>query len=308
MPSSIKHLPFIVVLMAGLASFSQAAERVEKPEALAKHVILVGSDGFGAYAFEKAKVPHLRKMMKEGAYSLKARSVLPSSSAVNWASMLMGSDPVLHGYTEWGSETPEIPSRVVGETGIFPTIFSLLEKQRPEAKKGVSYTWEGIGHLFEKPWVDLDYNGYSEEKTLEKALEFITQEKPALVSIHFNEPDSIGHEIGHDTPEYYEKVEMIDGLTGKLLDALEESQMMKDSVIIFTADHGGIGKGHGGQTLTEMEIPWIVYGKNVPAQGELEFPIITYDTAATIAYILGLETPDVWRGKPVTEAFEKDSD
>ncbi|WP_227370311.1 alkaline phosphatase [Halomonas sp. M20] len=308
MPNSIKHLTFIVMLMIGLASFSQAAEKVEKKEALAKHVILVGSDGFGAYAFEKAKVPHLRKMMEEGAYSLKARSVLPSSSAVNWASMLMGSDPVLHGYTEWGSETPEIPSRVVGETGIFPTIFSLLEKQRPDAKKGVSYTWEGIGHLFEKPWVDLDYNGYSEENTLEKALEFITQEKPALTSIHFNEPDSIGHEIGHDTPQYYEKVEMIDGLVGKVIEALEESNMMKDSVIIFTADHGGIGKGHGGQTLVEMEIPWIIYGKNIPAQGELEFPIITYDTAATIAYVLGLETPDVWRGKPVIDAFEKESD
>ncbi|WP_216594736.1 alkaline phosphatase [Halomonas sp. PR-M31] len=306
MPNSIKHLTLIAIMMISSISFSQAAEKVEKPEVLARHVILIGSDGMGAYAFEKAKVPHLRKMMKEGAYSLKARSVLPSSSAVNWASMLMGSDPVLHGYTEWGSETPEIPSRVVGETGIFPTIFSLLEKQRPDAKKGVSYTWEGIGYLFEKPWVDLDYNGYSEESTLENALEFIVDEKPALTFIHFNEPDSIGHEIGHDTPEYFEKVEMIDGLVGKLLDALKESKMMQDTVIIFTADHGGIGKGHGGQTLTEMEIPWIIYGKNVPARGKLEFPIITYDTGATIAYILGLETPDVWRGKPVTEAFEKD--
>nr|WP_298416104.1 alkaline phosphatase [uncultured Halomonas sp.] len=308
MANSVKCLTFIIMLTLGFSSFSVAKEKDEKPEALAKHVILIGSDGFGAYAFDKAKVPNLRKMMKDGAYSLKARSVLPSSSAVNWASMLMGSDPVLHGYTEWGSQTPEIPSRVVGDTGIFPTIFSLLEKQRPEAKKGVSYTWEGIGYLFEKPWVDLDYNGHSEENTLEKALEFIVDEKPALTSIHFNEPDSIGHEIGHDTPEYYEKVEMIDGFVGRFLGVLEENDMLNDAVIIFTADHGGIGKGHGGQTLLEMEIPWIIYGKNVPAQGELEFPIITYDTAATIAYVLGLETPDVWRGKPVIEAFKKDGD
>ncbi|MFA6945047.1 MAG: hypothetical protein WC220_04015 [Pedobacter sp.] len=35
-----------------------------------KHVILIGSDGFGAYAFENAKVPNLRAMMKEGSWSL----------------------------------------------------------------------------------------------------------------------------------------------------------------------------------------------------------------------------------------------
>ncbi|MGC3873227.1 alkaline phosphatase family protein [Halomonas sp. GXIMD04776] len=288
----------------GLVSFCSAAQGAKKPETLAKHVILVGSDGFGAYAVPKADIPNLRKMMKEGAYSLKARSVLPSSSAVNWASMLMGSGPELHGYTEWGSKTPEIPSRVVGETGIYPTIFSVLEKQRPEAAKGVSYTWEGIGHLFEEPWVDLDYNGYSEEKTMEKALEFIVEEKPALTFIHLNEPDSIGHEMGHDTPEYYQTVEMIDGLVGRLLDTLAKNGMMENSIIIFTSDHGGVGKGHGGGTLLEMEIPWIIFGKNVPAKGKLQSAIIIYDTAPTIAYILGLKIPDVWRGRPITEAFE----
>lgn len=304
MASLIRNLALIAVLTLSLVPLCNAAQEEENTQVLAKHVILVGSDGFGAYAVPKAKIPHLRKMMKEGAYSLKARSVLPSSSAVNWASMLMGSGPELHGYTAWGSKTPDVPSRVVGETGIYPTIFSVLEKQRPEAIKGVSYTWEGIGYLFEKPWVDLDYNGYSEEKTMEKALDFIVEEKPALTFIHLNEPDSIGHEIGHDTPEYYQTVEMIDGLVGKLLDTLEENGMMEDTIVIFTADHGGIGKEHGGETLTEMEIPWIIYGKNVPAKGKLHSSIVTYDTASTIAYILGLKTPDVWRGRPITEAFE----
>jgi predicted AlkP superfamily phosphohydrolase/phosphomutase len=38
-------------------------------------------------------------MMENGSYTLKMRSVLPSSSAVNWASMFMGAGPELHGYT-----------------------------------------------------------------------------------------------------------------------------------------------------------------------------------------------------------------
>lgn len=302
MVDSINRLALIAALTLGLTAFCQAAEDAGKP--LAKHVILVGSDGLGAYAFQEAKIPHLRKMMKEGAYSLKARSVLPSSSAVNWASMLMGSGPELHGYTAWGSQTPDVPSRTLNEADIYPTIFGLLQQQRPDARKGVAYTWDGIGYLFERSWVDLDFHGYNEEKTLEKALEFIVEEKPALTFIHFNEPDSVGHEIGHDTPAYYEEVERIDALMGRLLITLKDSGMMEDSIILFTADHGGIDKGHGGETLLEMEIPWIIFGRNVPAKGKLRSAIVTYDTAATIAYILGLTPPDVWRGRAITEALE----
>lgn len=291
----------VIILTFLYSCKSYQPNQVAKP--LAKHVILIGSDGFGAYAFKKAEVPNLRKMMKNGSYSLQARSVLPSSSAVNWASMIMGSGPELHGYTEWGSKTPEVPSRILGKSGIYPTIFSLIDAQMPEAKKGVSYTWGGIGYLFEKDMVDLDFNGKTDIATKKKAIDFIIDQKPALTFIHFTEPDGAGHEIGHDTPEYYEAVEEIDSLVGAILEDLEKAEMIDDTIIIFSADHGGIGKGHGGKTLNEVEIPWIIYGKNVAANGELETSIVTYDTAATIAYILGLEMPSFWRGKPVKKAF-----
>ena len=81
----------------------------------AKHVVLIGLDGWGAYSVDKADMPNVKKLMAEGSYTLKKRSVLPSSSAVNWASMYMGAGPELHGYTEWGSQTPDLPSRVVNK-------------------------------------------------------------------------------------------------------------------------------------------------------------------------------------------------
>jgi len=278
---------------------------VTKQKQTVKHVILLGSDGFGAYAFKKAKIPNIRKMMKEGAYSLHARSVLPSSSAVNWASMIMGSGPELHGYTEWGSKTPELPSRIIGKSGIYPTIFSVIDDQMPNAKKGVSYHWDGIGYLFEKDLVDLDFKGSSEATTLKRAIKFITEEKPVFTFIHLDQPDGAGHKYGHDTDEYYKTVEYIDTLVGKLIKALEENNMMDETVIIFTSDHGGINKGHGGKTLLEVEIPWIIYGKNILPLGELDKSIVIYDTAPTIAYLLGLKAPDFWRGKPITEMIKK---
>lgn len=287
----------LVIVSCKSAKSTEGANR--KP--LAKHVILIGSDGFGAYAFKKAKLPNLRKMMNGGVYSLQARSVLPSSSAVNWASMIMGSGPELHGYTEWGSKTPELPSRIIGEGGIYPSVFSLIDKQLPKAKKGVSYTWSGIGYLFEKNMVDLDFNGSEDPQTVDKALEFIIKDKPAFTFIHLTHPDNEGHEIGHDTPRYYKATEKVDELVGTIIETLKKNDMLDETVLIFSSDHGGIGKGHGGKTLEEVEIPWIVYGKNIQPKGKLTSTIMTYDTGATIAYLLGLEIPEYWRGKPITE-------
>ena len=302
----MKRISIVCFSIVLLLVSCKAETKIEAPIPLAKHVILIGSDGFGAYAFKKAKVPNLKRMMQQGAYSLQARAVLPSSSAVNWASMIMGSGPELHGYTEWGSKTPEVPSRVIGKGNIYPTIFSVIDEQMPDARKGVSYNWGGIGYLFEKNMVDLDFNGKTDEETADRAIEFITEEKPVLTFIHFGEPDGAGHNIGHDTPEYYEAVELIDGLVGKILKSLEENGMMEETIIIFSSDHGGIEKGHGGKTLLEMEIPWIIYGKNIPSKGMLQSSIVTYDTAATITHILALQSPEFWRGKPVLKAFEND--
>ncbi|MDT0553059.1 alkaline phosphatase [Urechidicola vernalis] len=294
-----------VLIILSLFIVSIKDSNAQRNKSLTKHVILIGSDGFGGYAFDKAKVPNLRKLMKNGAYSLEARSVLPSSSAVNWASMIMGSGPELHGYTEWGSKTPEVPSRVIGKGGIYPSIISLIDAQMPNAKKGVAYSWGGIQYLFERDMVDLDFNGKSDEETMNKALEFITKEKPVFTFIHFDQPDGAGHNIGHDTPEYYKEVEKIDDLVGTIVKALKKEGILDDTIIIFSSDHGGIDKGHGGKTLLEVEIPWIIYGKNIPAQGKLTTSIVTYDTASTIAYILGLEQPNFWRGVPVLDALNK---
>ena len=113
----------------------------------AKHVVLIGLDGWGAYSVPKADIPHIKQLMADGSYTLEKRSALPSSSAINWASMFMGAGPELHGYTEWGSKTPELPSRVLNEHGIFPTIFQVLRDARPEAEIGCLYEWSGIKYL-----------------------------------------------------------------------------------------------------------------------------------------------------------------
>ncbi|WP_343303474.1 alkaline phosphatase [Chitinophaga niabensis] len=270
-----------------------------------KHVILIGMDGLGAYAIQKADNPNMKQLMAEGSWSLKARSVLPSSSAVNWASMLMGAGSELHGFTEWGSKTPEAESRELDQYGLFPSIFTLLRQQKPMVEVGVIYSWGGIGYLFPKKAVNKDQGCPNDTATTEASINYIKEKKPDFLFIHFDQPDGVGHNIGHNIPEYYEQVHKNDVLLGQILQAVKDAGMWENSVIMLSSDHGGINKGHGGKTMVEMQIPWIIRGKGIKKGHEVKESVVTYDTAATIAWIFGLKMPQVWTGRPVEDAFEK---
>ena len=155
-----------------------------------KHIILIGCDGFGAYTIPDAKMPNLKQLMNTGSWSLKARCVLPSSSAVNWASMLMGAGPTEHGYTEWNSAVPEIPSVVKSQYGLFPGIFTLIKEQKPKAKTAVIYNWQGIAPLIEKDAITFVVpSPNSDDLCADTAASIIIKEKPLLTFIHFSEPD-----------------------------------------------------------------------------------------------------------------------
>lgn len=270
-----------------------------------KHVILIGSDGFGAYAFENAKVPNLRAMMQEGSWSLQARSVLPSSSAANWASMVMGAGPELHGYTTWGSKKPDMPARVLDEYGMFPSVYALLRKEKPDSEIGVIYEWDGIGYLFPKAAVNHDQNPDGDIAIANAASQYIKEKKPNFLFVHLHDVDSVGHKVGHATPEYYAAIERTDTHIGTILKGIKDAGIEKNTIVLFTSDHGGVNKGHGLISMNEMQIPWIIKGPGIQRNKELSESIMTFDTAASIAYLLKLKVPQVWIGRPVRGAFNK---
>ena len=274
----------------------------------AKHVVLIGLDGWGAYSVESADIPHIKKLMEEGCYTLKKRSVLPSSSAVNWASMFMGAGPELHGYTTWGSKVPELPSRVVNEHGIFPTIFSLLREAQPESEIGCLYEWNGIKYVVDT----LALSHYALAPNYKKhpqalcsmAEEYIAKHRPTLLAVCFDNPDHVGHKQGHDTPTYYEKLHELDDYVGRIIQAVKKAGMYQETIFIITSDHGGVDKNHGGKSMLEMETPFIISGKGVRKGGEFQESMMQFDVDSTIAYIFDLEQPQVWIGRPMKQVFK----
>jgi len=292
---------FRILVAALLAVFLGGQMSAQK----VKHVVLIGIDGFGANYYSKEEMPALANLMAGGAYSLHARSVLPSSSADNWASMFMGASPELHGYTVWDSKTPEIPSRELDQYGLFPSIYSLLHEQRPKSDIGIFYDWPGIGYLFPKQAVTTAGAGKDDDDDTQQAVNYIKSNKPALLLAYMDATDAAGHSIGWGTDAYREAMRNVDHHIAQIVAAIHDAGMSDSTVIIVSSDHGGINKGHGGKTLKEMEIPWVIAGPGIKHGYEIPDSIMTYDTAPTIAYLFKLKTPQVWIGRPVKAAFTK---
>ena len=296
----VKCLVAAAALTAGIAE--AGAKLPERP-----NVVLIGLDGWGSYSYDKADMPAVKHLAEEGCVTLKKRSVLPSSSAPNWASMFMGAPVELHGYTEWGSERPSMPSVADYRNGIFPTIFQVFRLAEPDAEIGVLYEWKGIKHLVDT--LSLSFHALAPnykrhpEALVGMAEEYIAEHKPRLLAVCFDNPDHVGHKAGHDTEEYYAKLAELDGYVGRILRSIDEAGMADSTIVIVTADHGGIYHNHGGTTMAEMETPFIISGPGIRSGYEIGEVMMQYDVAATIAGILGIDAPQVWTGRPLQSIF-----
>lgn len=300
-----KQLSLLFLTIILLSACTERKKKALSAVDSIKHVIVIGVDGMSPNGIQEANTPMLDSMIQKGASTMQARSVLPSSSSPNWASMISGADTEQHGVTSngWEKNNHVLPPVVATKDGTFPTIFTLFKDQKPEAHVGAIYDWDGFGRLFEKADVDFDINGDHEDGTTNEAITYIKTQKPDFTFIHLDHVDHAGHAKGHGSPEYYTSVNKADVLIAKIVNATKEAGIFEKTMFIICSDHGGLGFGHGGESTAEMIIPFIMYGAGIKSGYTIEETVYQFDNAATVAYAMGLKTPQSWIGRPVKGAF-----
>ncbi len=273
-----------------------------------KHVVVVGFDGLAGNVLDKLDMPTLQTMIDEGAWTAKARSILPSSSACNWASMYMGVGPEMHGFNTWGSRKPDFPSVELGKNGIFPTILTVLRDHDPDMDICVMYEWDVQGDLIDNKAATYHKHiptGENRSDDITDAFTaYLAEHKPEFSMVIYDSPDAEGHKYGWGSEPYMDRMHELDAHLARIVATTKRVGMYDGTIFVIVSDHGGTGTGHGGTTMAEMEAPLIFFGRGVKSGHEIAASVMRYDTAPTIAYIFGAATPDAWRGKPVREAFE----
>lgn len=274
-----------------------------QPRPGVEHVVVIGIDGLSPAGIRQSDTPTLDSLMQQGASTMSAQAVMPSSSSPNWASMIMGAPPERHTVTsnDWEPTDIRDSSFCGNEAGQhWPTIFRVLRESYPEADLACFYDWSGYGRLVEPGVATVLSDTRGEDRTAQEAANYLVQHKPLFTFVHLDHVDHAGHAHRWGSPEYVTAVEKADRLIEQIVQSLHRASIADNTVILITSDHGGTGTSHGGNSPEEVNIPWIVTGPGIQAGVTVADSVRTFDTAATLAYLLGATPPDCWVGQPIT--------
>lgn len=299
------HFIFLVLALASSLRCPAASPLIEF-EGNPPRIAILGLDGLSVDGVVKTASPNIRRLMARGSWTFQARAVMPTLSSPNWATVITGAGPEQHGITSngWFRKMVEFQPVCAGPKGIFPTIFSLLRTQRPDSRIAVFHDWNAFSKLLERDVPDVLKHCRGAAATMRTAIAYWRTAKPDLTFVHLDNIDHAGHSDGWRSKNYYKAVMEADRLVGQFLDMLDQTGKTSRTLVLLTSDHGGIGHGHGKNSLDEILVPWIIAGPGVAAGREVQFPVSATDSAPTIAWILGLDTPDCWVGRPVRVAFD----
>lgn len=119
----------------------------------------------------------------------------------------------------------------------------------------------------------------------------------------------------HYVAAYCHYSELADRKIGMIMDALEKSGNLDNTMVIVTADHADGMASHGMVTKQvsmydeTMRVPFILSGSGIPRDGAVRDGLIQLlDLAPTLADIAGLEKPRSWRGTSVLPLVDAKAD
>ena len=162
-----------------------------------------------------------------------------------------------------------------------------------------------------KKYFDLyDINDFKVPQSTDDYLNTIP--KPAAISIRrkkeqVNLDPDLAKEIKH---AYYATTSFVDAQIGRVLDKLKETGLDKNTIIVFTSDHGYHLGEHGHwqkQTLFEdgTRVPLIIAGPGIKNNKEIiNNPVELVDLYPTIMDLVQMQTPKFVSGKSIVPLLE----
>ena len=267
----------------GRPTAPSCAGTVPPPTKLAKgtHVFIVTVDGMRPELVNPVDAPVLHALLPHATRAMKAKTVNPSVTLPAHMSIVTGLTPEQHGvsWNTWTARDSPLQAMTVFEVaraaGLSTALFTgkktlqCLGGARPPELAGAS---------------DRD-----DAEVMTEALSHVGQSGPSLMLIHLPGVDEAGHADGWLGDAQRKAMRIADEQIGRLLQRIRQATLAEQSVLIVTADHGGLGRAHDGGGSEDLTVPWIVWGAGVRPQDVA--PVCVTATAGVALAALGLEPP-----------------
>jgi predicted AlkP superfamily pyrophosphatase or phosphodiesterase len=284
----------------------------------ATHVFIISFDQGAPSGIQKSEMPLFKAMADEGSHTWEAYTIVPSVTLPAHTSMLTGVGIQKHQIL-WNDYQPDKGCVTV------PTVFSLAKEHGfvtamfVTKEKFKTLEIPGSVDLFVLP------EPANAKAIAEAFAAQVGKLKPNLCFIHFGDPDVAGHAHGMFSPEKMQAFADCDAALKVIKTAIDAAGLADSSVFILTADHGGhdytpaeiaekakqgvtlTGGTHGSPATEDVVIPWVVWGKGVKQHFTITAPVVIYDTAATALWLLGIDVPESFWGRPVLSAFQSEA-
>jgi hypothetical protein len=259
------------------------------PPAGVDHVIQVSVDGLNPDAITQlgaAGTPNFHRLMTQGASTLNARTLVERTRTLPNHTSMMTSRPVLGPsgtQVEFNEDNGSTLAATAGTyiAGVFDVVHdhggSTALFSGASKFDFLDRSWNGTNGAPDTTGVD---NGRDKIDTYLRGAGAVTTSallnqlatNPATFDfIHLAPTDSAGHQYGFMSAQYLDAVKEVDGYIGQILNAVAGNpNLAGNTVVIVTADHGGLGLSHNDATAyANYRIPFFVWGKGIPAGANL---------------------------------------
>ena len=293
--------------MVGPLALESAAK--SKKKKAAKRVIIMTFDGIRVDGLLQANTPNIDKLIDGGSVSFTTRDVMPSVTLPNYTSHLTGAGPEVHGVADngWTLKKYNLPPVETDADGYFPSVFKVLKENVPGIKTAYYWNWKPLINSLNPKYMDdklsADDEGYP--ALYDQAIKYIRRHKKDklfmfLYNVHTYH---VGHTSQWMSPEYIRSIEEGDVQVGRMIDFLEKEGLLEETHLMFITDHGGIGFGHGGVSIEEMTVPWVIKGPGIRKGFTITEANNTVNTASTVLRLFGVEQPLCWTGEVPESIF-----
>lgn len=215
-----------------------------KPPKLAPRVLLISISGLRADQANapesfRLKLPNLQSLQAKGSRAVGVESVYPSQRIPAHVSMVTGMLPADHGVT---SDYPFDEQTGTQSTTSFQSAKAIKSDTIWEAAKRENLMTAAVGF----PMTDdsnitfnsAENHNQSDAAKTESAISLIEQHLPNLLAINFTSLDEAQRRFGILSKESNAALELIDGLVGKIVAAVERARLSSEYAFLIVSDHG----------------------------------------------------------------------
>jgi hypothetical protein len=272
------------VAPSGRKTAVHSAPTDESKDNAVDRVIAISIDGLNPRAIEKlgkSRTPAFHRLMREGAYTLNARTVREQTSTMpNHTAMLTGrrvdDRHGGHGYTEnfdnggtvhraaghYVASVFDVVHDNDGSTAMFASKAKFRLYRRTWNTHGAAdRTGRNDGRAkIDRVTIDLNNTRLVAKLTAE-----LRRSPREFTFVHLSLPDRVGHAHSFMGKEYLAAVQRTDRLLGRILKSVaDRPALRRHALVLLTADHGGSGAAHYAPgELQNYRIPFMAWGPGV---------------------------------------------